>query len=252
MRKVQLLSLLATVGVLAAVAGAASAATNVTTQVATLTAPQTMPILFGGTKVMYGKRVDQGDPIPAGSAVVKITVQPLAGQTGPALFTASCPDGMGAMDYGVPAGTNTPGGGFDAPLGTHEMQFRLFPPFTRATGPTDVYMLCMQAVSNLVTRAKSTIAPVTFPSSGAEQGIKRGQHLRRGQIVMKNSLVGIKQGQAMWSGTSCPKRYQPVLGASATTGVKALLEGDVFNILPVHERTFRATVYTVCEAFARR
>jgi hypothetical protein len=209
-------------------------------------------MLFSGTKVMYGKRVDQGDPIPAGSAVVKITVQPLAGQTGPALFTAACPDGMGAMDYGVPPGTNTPSGGFDAPIGMHAMQFRLFPPFTRATGVTDVYMLCMQAVSNLVKRAKSKIAPVTFPGSDLEKGIKRGQPLRSGQVVMKNSLVGIKRGQAMWTNTSCPKRYQPVLGASATRGVKVILEGDVFSVLPVHERTFRATLYTVCEAFAKR
>jgi hypothetical protein len=251
MRKVQLFLVLATVGIGAAVASPASAATNVATGVTTLTPPQTMPILFAGTKVMYGKRIDQGAPIPPGSAVLKISLQPLAGHQGAALFTATCPDGMGAMDYGVPPGTNTPAGGFDAPLGVHSMQFRLVPPFNQ-TEPIDVYMLCMQGVSNLITQAKSKIAPVTFPSSGLEKGLKRGQHLRPGQVVMKNSLVGIKEGQAFWASTACPKRYQPVLGASATTGIKALLEGDIFSILPEHQRTFRATVYTVCEAFSQR
>ena len=252
MRKVQLLLLFATAGVCAAVAGTASAASNITVQVTTLTPPQAMPILFSGTPVMYGKRVNQGDPIPVGSAVVQITIPPLAGRTGPVLFTASCPNATMAMDYGVPAGVNSPAGGFDAPLGQTTMQFRYVPSFAQQTGPTNVYMLCMQGVSNLVRRLSAKVAPVTFPTAGLAKGIRRGQPLRPRQLLMKNELVGLKQGQATWAGTSCPKRYQPVLGASATKGVRALLEGDIINIPPVNRAITRATVYTVCEAFAGR
>jgi hypothetical protein len=253
MRKVQLLFLIATVGVCAAVATTpASAATNVSTQVATLTAGQPMPILFAGTKDLYGHRVNQGDPIPAGSAVVKVTVEPLVNQKGDAFFTAPGPQDTGAIDFGQPAGVPGLGGGFDAPLGMRVMQFRFVPPFTGAAGFSDVFMLCLPGVSNLITQAKSRVAPVTFPGNGFVKGIKRGAHLRPGQVVMKNQLVGISRGQAMWAGTQCPKRYLPVLGASGTTGVKAMLGGDIFTLQPTKDRTFRATVYTVCQAAGLR
>jgi hypothetical protein len=252
MRKVQLLFLIATVGVCAAVAAPAMAETNVSTQVTTLAAGQPMPILFAGTQSIYGHRVGQGDPIPAGSAVVKITVEPLVNQKGDAYFTASCPEGTGAIDFGQPAGVGGLGGGFDAPLGMRSMQFRLVPPFTGAAGFSDVFMLCLPGVSNEITQAKSRIAPVTFPSLGLAKGIKRGAHLRPGQVVMKNQLVGISRGQAMFAGTQCPKRYQPVLGASGTTGVSASLGGDIFIVKPTKDKTFRATLYTVCQAAGTR
>ena len=248
MRKVQLLSLLATVGATAAAAATpAMAVTNVSTQVTTLTAPQTMPILFAGTQALYGHRVDQGAPVPAGSAVVRITVEPLAGHKGDVYFTAPCPQGTGAIDFGQPSGIPGLGGGFDAPIGTGAMQFRFVPPFTGAQGFSDVYMLCLPVVSNLVTQAKSKTAPVTFPGNGLIKGLKRGTRLRPGQVVMQNRLVGLSRGEAMITTTSCPRRFQPVLGASATTGVKATLAGDVFTIRPTKDRTFRATLYTVCQ-----
>lgn len=252
MRKVQLLFLIATVGVSAAVAAPAMAETNVSTQVTTLAAGQPMPILFAGTQGLYGHRVGQGDPIPAGSAVVKITVEPLVNQKGDAYFTAPCPGPTGAVDFGQPAGVAGLGGGFDAPLGSHTMQFRFVPPFTGAAGFSDVFMLCLPLVSDEVTQAKSRVAPVTFPSLGLAKGIKRGARLRPGQVVMKNQLVGLNRAESMIALTACPKRYQPVLGASGTTGIKATLAGDAFVVHPTKDKTFRATLYTVCQAFGTR
>lgn len=249
MRKVQLLSLLATVGGCAVVASPAAAVDNVSTQVATLTAPQTMPILFAGTQSIYGKRVDQGAPIPKGSAVVQVTVEPLVGKPSPALFTAPCPEGSGALDFGAPAGVPL-SGGFDAPIGEQVMQFRLFGPFTAAQGFSNVYMLCLPGVSNGATPLKSKVAPVAFKTVPGTRGVAKGAPLRPGQVVMRNSLVGLVQGEASFALTPCPKRYQPVLGASATPGVKGIQEGDVFQIRPPAKKITRATTYTLCQTQA--
>jgi hypothetical protein len=202
---------------------AASAATNVQVQTSTATAPATMPILFAGTQAIYGHRVDEGDPIPAGTAVVTATFT--AAASGPTLFTLPCPSGTAATDFGERSIVMA--GGFDAPLGERVMQMRFFPPRSGPlAAPQTVHMLCQPLLSPSTRNLGHRDAPVTFPNNiPFSSRVAKGSRLRRGQRLMR-STVRLTKGEAAIMLLRCPKRLAALTAAVATRGVHGMSVGD--------------------------
>jgi hypothetical protein len=238
-----LLTSLALAGLLAA-ASPAVAASNVETTVTTLTAPQTMPILFAGSADIYGHRVDQGAPIPAGSAALKVSFTPQAKQD--TLVSATCPAGSGAADMGEGAGVPPMGGGFASPFGENVTQFRFEPP--APSGVVDLYVLCLPIAKGTSKVVASHSAPVTFRSGDPSlKTIKKGAHLKANQTLLRTTLTGLTKGQAALTVVTCPKRLVAFYGAFATKGFSGMISSDTFGIQPP-ARSGSATLYTVCQA----
>lgn len=211
----------------------------------TVTPQTTMPILFPGTTVIFGHRIDQGAPVPAGAAALQVSFPQSAGQF--ETFSVTCPAGLGSADGAPGAGTDAPGIGLASPYGERTTQFR----FDEAVpaNSADFYVLCLPIVNASTKRLAARKAPVAFPAPnpGFSKPLAKGATLRADQILLKTTLTGLKKGEAALATVSCPGRLVATYGAITGKGFGGVYEGDTFNIQQP-SRSGSATLYTVCQA----
>jgi hypothetical protein len=224
---------------------AAPAAAGAATVPTTVSPEATMPILFPGTVLIFGHRIDQGAPVPPGATALKIGFPQGAGTF--ETFSVTCPAGSGAADGAPGEGTPGPGIGLGSPYGERTTQFRFDGP--AAAGSIDFYVLCLPVARGTTKRLAARRAPLAFPSPtpGFVKPLPKGRALRADQVLLKTTLTGLKRGQAALATVTCPGRLVPSYGAIASKGFGGVYEGDTFNI-QVAPRSGSATLYTICQA----
>lgn len=239
MRSIPLL--LATAALALTVGSTASAASVPVT----VTPQATMPILFPGTTLIFGHRVDQGAPIPSGAAALAVTFPQAAGQF--ETFSVTCPAGTGSADGAPGAGTNGPGIALASPYGEQTTQFRF--DAAAPAGSPEFYVLCLPIAKASTKRLSARKAPIAFPAPnpGFSKPMRKGATLRADQVLLQTTLTGLTKGQAALATVTCPGRLVPTYGAIASKGFHGIYGGDTFNVQEA-PRGGSATLYTVCQA----
>jgi hypothetical protein len=232
--------LLAVAGLLALAAPALAA--PVTPIVTPLTAPTPMPVAFGGSDLVYGHTVTAGQPIPAGTTVLAIDFDVVAGQD--AELTASCPTGSGAIDQqSVPPIT----GGFDGPFGLAAMPVRFFN--IPASGHERFYVLCLPFATSARTTTGPRRTPVRFPRAIGAAPLAKGAKLPRGAKLLVTRLTGLTDGVASMTRVACGGGRTPMLTATSTRAVgSGLLAQNIVGLRPPSGLTAgqAVTLYTIC------
>ena len=211
----------------------------------TITPQTTMPILFPGTTLIFGHRIDQGAPVPAGAAALQVSFPQAAAQF--ETFSVTCPAGLGSADGAPGAGTNAPGIGLSSPYGEGTTQFRFDEDV--AANSANFYVLCLPIADASTKRLTARKAPVRFPAPnpGFSKPLAKGATLRADQVLLKTTLTGLTKGEAALATVTCPGRLVPAYGAIASKGFGGIYGGDTFNIQQP-PRSGSATLYTICQA----